>query len=516
MTNPPTTTARRSRTTLAALVLTTAVAAVPTAAGAATTTADRTWSGYRTPTGSTAGSGWVGARRTDGQVVYRIDPGRRATRTSGFATPSWTGRLDGVGPHHPSSTDTARAAWILGKYGTYRYAVQDAAVEVAVDHLLYGGSWALSGTSTRARLKASGHGSAIRSFASRMLTDSSRYAGPYTIAVTPGPAAAGGTVTVRVRVTATRTGAPVEHLPVDVIYSGTARPRVETGADGSATTTAPAGTAGPHAVTATVGLLPQTQLLVRAPRTARASRVAVAGLKTSRTVVATAAVREGTTVTTTATRTPITTTESPAGRLEITGAYPSARTATASLYGPFATAPAVTCDPGNRVSSGTVQVAADGAYPLPDGLRVPGYGYYVWGVTVPADAYNAAASACSGTTLVLTAPTVTAAPTGASYRAGAFVHGLVRTAGLPSGYAGNATLQLYGPFTTAAAATCDPSRLAATQSVRVTANGTTPGPDRAVSALGWYVWVAGLPASGFSASAVSSCSAAGAKFQVTW
>lgn len=481
----------------------------------AATTADPPWSGYPVTKDGTAGGGWIGARKTAGQAVYRVDPRRTKTVSSGFRTAGWKGTLVGSGPRQVTARDTARAAWIVGKYGSYRYPVQNAAVEVALDELLHGGRWALAGTSTRQRLSQSGHGAAIRSFATTMLRDSARYAGPYAIRLSSRPAPKGGTAVLTVAVIATRSGAGIANLPVSLRYAGTALPDARTDSAGSVSVALPAGAAGPHPVTALIDRIPETRLLVRAPTTAGASRVVVAGQKARHTVTGTVIVQAAPQVTSTSTSGTITTGQSPVGRFTLTDTFATARTATTSLYGPFGSAQAATCDPARRAASGTVNVLANGSYTFPT-LTVPRYGYYVWGTTVPADAYNRAASACAGSVLAQVVPTLAATPTGTSYRAGAYLHGRVSVGSLPAGYANNATLRLYGPFWSASGATCDPTRLRATQTVPVTAAGTYTGPTIALTQLGYYLWAADLPASTFSAARTTSCTAPSATFRVVW
>lgn len=376
-------------------------------AGAATSTADAPWSGYRTTTTAYAGGGWIGARSVADQVVYRIDPARTRTTTTGFGAAAWQSELTGSGPRAVTSVDVARAAWILGKYGSYRYAVQNAAVEVALDHLLHGGAWSLSGATTRQRLAQSGQGPAISSFATQMLDDSARLAGPYQVTVaTSGATAVGGSVTVTTKVVATRTRLPVPNLPVSVTYAGATPATATTATDGSAAVTVPAGEPGSHTVTVRVDRIPETRVLARAPAQTGASRVVVAGQKASRTL------------------------------------------------------------------STSVAVQA--------------------------------------------APALSVAPTGTTYRQGAYIHGRVTTSGLPAGYSQKASLRLYGPFPAAGDVGCDPSRLRATQAVPVAGNGTVNGPDLAVTQRGYYVWVADLPAGPYSPARSTSCSAQGAVFQVIW
>ncbi|MCZ4499924.1 MAG: hypothetical protein JWQ74_2477 [Marmoricola sp.] len=530
VTKTPTRALARATAVLALAVVLVTVLTGTTAGAAAT--ADAPWSGFGTPVTATAGGAWLGGRTAGTQVVYRLDPGTKVLATAGFAAGTWSGTLAGTGTRTVTALDTARAAWILSKYGTYPYDVQSAAVDVAVRHLTFGGTWALTGTSTKAALAATGRATAIRSFADTMLADSSRYAGPYAVKVTAGPAAPGGQVTVTVTVTATRTGAGIERLPVTLTYPG-ARPLVlTTAADGSATTSLPAGAIGQHTVTATAGKVPETRLQVRSPTTTRASRVAVAGLKTTVTATAVASVRVIPTSKVIATRSPITTTGSPAGQLTVSGGYASPRTAAATLYGPFDAAADVRCDPTRRAASGSLSVTGDGTYPLPATLTVPRYGYYVWGTAVAADQYNAATTACGGTTLARVAPGLAVAPGSATATPGSPVHGVITATGLPP-YAQLATqlgtqlgtqlralpraqLRLYGPFATAEDVGCNTTLLLSTVDVALGSSAPTTGPDVRVTRTGYYFWAANLPAGDLHTAAGSSCTATGETLLVRW
>lgn len=503
----------RTASLLTAVAAAAALTVLPASAASGT---DAPWSGYTTTADGTAGGGWIGGRTIGSQVVYRLDPGKKVTKPAGFGAGTWTGTLAGSGAHTVTALDTARAAWILGKYGAYKYAIQDAAVDVAVRHLLHGGTWALTGATTKKRLAGTGQAAAITSFASTMLTDSSRYAGPYAVSVTAGDAAPGGQVAVRVAVVASRTGAGVAHLPVTVTSPGTDPVALTTGTDGSASTTLPAGAAGPHQVTATVDRVPETRLQVRTATTPGASRVAVAGLKTTRTTTATAAVRVSPTSRVVATRSPITTTQSPAGQLTISGSEATARTAVATLYGPFDSAAAVTCDPARKAASRTLPVTGNGTYALPSNLVVPRYGYYVWGTSVPADSANNATTACGGTTLARVTPRLTVTPASVTVQPGTSVHGVVSAAGLPTPYDASAELRLYGPFESAADVGCNTTLLLATQAVPLAGDSPTVGTAVRVTRTGYYFWAASLPAGSLTNAASSSCTDAGATFRARW
>lgn len=487
-----------------------------TPASMALKTADSPWSGYRIKVNASAGGSWIGARKASGRVVYRIDPSRPKANTHRLGSARWQRTTVGTGPRRASTASTARAAWIVSKYGRYRYGVQNAAVEVALNELLNGGRWGRDGAITKRRLAQTKQGTKIRRFATTMLRDSARFAGPYAVTVTPRMNSGSGTLAVTVRARATRTGAGISNLPVSATYAGQRVTGLRTSADGSASTTFRlAGTTGAGTVVAEVAKLPEARLRVRTPTTSGASRVVLAGLKTSRTVTAPVVVKVTPQIATISTSATVVSSQSPTGQLSVAGGHPSRRTATVGLFGPFDSAAAVSCDQRALVATGTINVAGNGSYALPR-LSLPRYGYYIWGAILPADAYNNSATSCAGTVTVRAVPTVTATPTGAKYRSGAYIHGQVHVAGLPHNYSDNADLRLYGPFSTLGAVGCVASKLRSAQQIPISGNGTASGSDLKVTSFGYYLWAVDLPASPLSIARSSSCSTSSAVFQVTW
>ena len=157
-----------------------------------------------------------------------------------------------------------RAAWVLAKYGTYRSDPQSAAVEVALDALLYGGRYGWRGAETRQRLRRTGAADSVLPLARYMLDHSVALAGPYRVRVRVQGAVVGDQARVEVTVTSTHGGRPVPHLPVTVAFAGRALSRT-TGAAGAVTAQTTAPLAGPQPVRVTVLRLPSDRLLVRRP-----------------------------------------------------------------------------------------------------------------------------------------------------------------------------------------------------------------------------------------------------------
>ena len=108
--------------------------------------------GFRIPDDGTASGAWLGSRTLGTRPVYLINPGRKLVRT----------RYAPVRSVKVLTTPraTARAAWILSRYGNQRGADRRyyaAATDVALDALLVGGKYGLSGAATRRHLRQSGH-----------------------------------------------------------------------------------------------------------------------------------------------------------------------------------------------------------------------------------------------------------------------------------------------------------------------------------------------------------------------
>ena len=225
-------------------------------AGALAGRADPPRTGYPIRSDGTAAGGWIGSRRLGREVVYRIDPGRAPVATR-FRQERWVARLDGSGPRQVTRGSTRRAAWLVAKYGTYRSPAQSAAVEVALDTLLYGGRHALGGRRTQWRVRQTGAEGAVLPLAEYMLRASARLAGPYRIRVERTAAVVDEPTGFTVRVVAARSGEPIPHLPVSVRFGGGIRTR-DTDSTGTVRAGLTAGRPGPQPVQVLIRRLPRT------------------------------------------------------------------------------------------------------------------------------------------------------------------------------------------------------------------------------------------------------------------
>ncbi len=503
--------ARGLRTGMAAAIAAAVVTAmVPTAqasaAGAAAakpSRADRPWSGFAIHANRTADGHWIGARKLNKEVVYRLDPARKAKRSS-YGPVRPVGNLAG---RQASRRDTVRAAYILSRYGTFRYDVQSAAVDIALDHLLVGGRYRLSGDVTSRRVQQTGEAAKVRSFAKAMLKESRRQAGPPKMAVSVTNAAVGGTVRATVRVRGAN-GRPVKDAPVTLSYPGATTQAARTDQAGTAVATFVATSAGRHAVVATVKDLPEWRLHLRSPKRAKVSRVARAGVKGRASASAVATINVRPTVQITSPAQAMRTSPIP-GRFTLSGGEPGTRSATIRLFGPFTTAAGTTCA-AKQVVARSMTVTGNGTYNMP-AVTAPSAGFYTWSVAVAADSVNQSVAACGGAIAVKVQPAVAVQEeAGNTLKSGALLPSTVTTRGLPSGlpYAGHATVRVYGPFVARDNVRCLDAKLRKRTTGRVNGNGTVRAEPVELNARGYYGLTVVLPAGTFSTAATSSCRAA--------
>lgn len=504
--------------TLIALSVTGAVAFAGVAvAPAQAATADRSHYGYRIASTGQAAGGWIGSRSAARRVVYRIDAGARPGSPS-YGAVFAAARINGAGPKAVTRRDTARAAYILSKYGRRSGDggnLQAAAVDVSLYHLLYGGAYGLNGSKTNDRLRQSGQGSTIREWAVFMLKRSAKYAGPYKVRVSAPGTVAGGTVPVTVRVT-THGGAAMEKLPVAVTFPGSSRVSLQTDSAGRARTSFRAPEGGYQRLRVSVGQLPEHRLLVRKPTRRGASRLVVADIKRSRPIAKNVAIKARPKVTLHARSGNMRTGQTATGFFKLVDAADDVtHSATVRLFGPFRTATAATCGEGSGrpIKTESVRVRANGNYDLP-GYRVSKPGYYIWHVDVPGNAVNLPTSSCGATTLVKVRPSFTVTKANSPVSVGARVRALLRVSKLPSGYRKSVAVRLFGPYRSASAVRCSTSLPNKLVWVPVNKDGSYWSNRVKVTKRGYYGWQARLPASPLSTTVTTKCRAVGSMIYV--
>ncbi|MFC7725915.1 hypothetical protein ACFQW6_12420 [Nocardioides sp. GCM10028917] len=515
-TTTPTATAEavRRRATaalLAALLATaTALAALPAPRAAGADDPGRHWAGFRIPSTGHAAGGWIGGYRVDDTPVFVVTPGRRPNR-AGFRPPDATSDLRGS--KGPSRAATERAAWILSKYGGHKDAVQAAAVDAAVLHLLGGRAWRFGAPRGAARIRASGDPATVRRYVRLMLRGSRASAGPHQVTLVPTTADVGGVTGVTVSVTDGH-GGPVAGLPVRVTSpdGGPSQPvagpvDTVTGDDGRAVVRLAAPLVGWRTVVAEVGQVPLHWLRLRRADRKRQASAAEGGAR--RTIVASAqvAVRGPQSLTLAADPT-VLVAGSPARVVATIDGDGSGRTATASLHGPFASSSAAHCD-GPAAATVTVPVLGDGAYASPAVAPSAG-GYYLWRVAVDGTDTSMPVASCGAPVRVRARSTVglTAPSSAAPFDV---LSAQVSVAGLPFGGPIDVTTSLYGPYATATEA-CTGNHRDVVQ--RRPGNGTFASLSFQVEESGWYAWRASVPEGDLWLGATSTCGALGTLTQV--
>lgn len=496
---------------LAVLLIVAAVMVVPLSgrAAAADDTAER-WSGFRIPGTGRAAGGWIGAYRVGDTPVYVVTPGRKPNR-AGFRPAKTTGDLFGRKGATPRETE--RAAWVLSKYGGYKDAVQTAAVDAAVLHLLAGSAWQLGGARGAPRVRASGDPATVRRFVRLMLRQSRASAGRYRASVSASAADVGGVTSVTVRVT-DGGGGPVAGLQVSVTSpdGGSSTPaagpiEAVTGDDGRAQVRLAAPLAGWRTVVAEVRQVPEHRLRLRRPDRTGQAAVAEGGVR-RRLVASTLAPVRGPQTLTLAADPSLLVVGAPARVVATIGGDGARRTATASLQGPFVSAAAVNCA-GASAGQVSASVAGDGAYPLPS-ITPSGGGYFAWRVAVDGTETSLPVTACGAPVKVRarSALSVSAPATAAPFDV---LSAQVTLTGLPFGGPVDVTTDLYGPYATAAEA-CTGNHREVTQ--RRPGNGTFPSLSFQVEQSGWYAWRASVPEGDLWLGSASSCGVVGTLTQV--
>lgn len=356
------------------------------------------WSGFRIDATGKAAGGFIGARRWSerGPILYPIDPAAKAGPTA-YQKGRWVARVRGSGAKSAADRrHTARAAWILAKYGKFRYDVQSAAVDAAVLHLLAGGRWKITGDLGLRRIRQSGEAQEVRHFARVMLDDSARLSGPYVVQVRQARSVVvGDPVDLGIRVVAARNGRPLPYVPVRVSSPDGSTNAGTTDKRGWVRLTYAHPSAGATPIRVAVRKVPEARLRVLAPETRSRSRVVVAGRK---------GVLEGAGAVYVKARPQVVVGQRVkrvrAGAPTV-GAFRLRRSAeewprpaVVTLHGPFARAGNAAC--GDRVArKERVRVTGAGRYDLPR-FRLREDGYYLWRVHVPGNAVNLPATDCGG------------------------------------------------------------------------------------------------------------------------
>ncbi|MGX5186276.1 MSCRAMM family protein [Streptomyces avermitilis] len=215
--------------------------------------------------------------------TYCADPEKRGPDAAGgygapAATAHWTSSVTGK---QVPDAHVAYASYVIGRYGQTQNAAQAAAVDAVVYDMLAGGTYGIDGARGKQRLAYPNVSTSSRTLALDYIAEAKKYAGPYTLTLTPKTkqTTAGQKVEVSVAVTATLSGAKVPGVKVKLTEAGEKGEsgQVTTGADGTAHWTFTAETKGTVGVEASADQLPGSQLKVLNPRDPKAQRMLLAG-----------------------------------------------------------------------------------------------------------------------------------------------------------------------------------------------------------------------------------------------
>ncbi len=479
--------------------------ATPVAASYAQDKAHR-WSGYRIPANGRADGRWIGGYVIGDTPLFVVTPTRRPNRR-GYEAAQVVADLNG------SRGATARAAWVLSKYGGYRDARQAAAVDAAVYHLLVGGRWRIDHHRGAARIRHSGDPASVRRFARIMLGQSRKFAGAYQVTVTATSADLGGTIEATVTVTAGHHRPPAG-LPVAVSAPGAETVQTVTGDNGRAVAHFPADQQGWQDVTASVGEVPEHRLYLRRPVKPGQAMAAEGGVRRTVDASVLAAVRGPQTMSMQASPDSLVV----GGQAAVTATVDgdgSARAATAALYGPFPSASAAVCS-GSSVGTTTMTVTADGSYRLP-ALAPSAGGYYAWRVVVDGTDTTMPVSGCGAVTKVR-ARTTTSALSQPTAAVGDNVLVQVTVSGDPFQGSVTGTVTLFGPYASDADRQADQCGTIAAGPVsfaHTQGNGTFLSPSIAIMASGSYAWRASTNPDDLWLGSSSPCLAVGSLMTVS-
>ncbi|MET9777962.1 SpaA isopeptide-forming pilin-related protein [Streptomyces sp. NPDC006367] len=252
--------------------------------------ADRFGPGYAIPdSDGNAATSHIGAYGPPGMRVhgdwetYCADPEKKGPDAAGgygapAATSHWTSSVTGK---QVPDAHVAYASYVIGRYGQTQNAAQAAAVDAVVYDMLAGGAYSIDGARGKQRLAYPNVSTSSRTLALDYIAEAKKYAGPYTLTLTPKTkqTPAGQKVEVSVAVTATLSGTKVPGVKVKLTEAGEKGEsgQVTTGADGTARWSFTAETKGEASIEARADQLPGSQLKVLTPRDTKAQRMLLAG-----------------------------------------------------------------------------------------------------------------------------------------------------------------------------------------------------------------------------------------------
>lgn len=356
-----------------------------------------------------AGSCFVGIGRLgDDTRVLRVDPEARRNQAGtgdsvGYKPVRQRSSLPKAGPgtRPAPAADVACVAWLSGEYMVHgpqsSSALNQAALDMASRHLLYGGKWGLTGKLGRRAMNLTEHRKAIQARADQMLSECRIKRGPYKLqTAAPRSVVEGQKVDLTSTLRSAPTGfTPASH-PVTVTRDGKSVV-LRTNNDGVARHTWTSTEPGATAVAVTTRVRPHT-VGVRAPMKGARTRVIVRQPWLTLTQKVTVNVKERAKVSDLSCKRDVVDVDAPVRCAFTYRGYDRSaeRVVKTRLYGPFRSERDADCS-GEALRKKEFKVAKDGRYDLPRpgaDLQLNRPGWYLWSVDVKGNALNTPASNC--------------------------------------------------------------------------------------------------------------------------
>ena len=499
---------RIQRRSLAILVAAAVIAGLTTLVTATPAQAVARWSGYAIKSGRTADDGWIGGYASGSLRLYQYQPAARRN-TGGYRT-GLVKRTDLNA--RTTVSETARAAWILSKYGAYRNATQQAAVDAATYHLLHGGTMLYYRDRGAQRIRQTGSRAAtIRSWTKQMLTESAQHAGMHRVSLTVPDVPVGAYVTATAKVVDGR-GNPMNMIRVRVTYDGTTIEGT-TDSTGKVQVQFPATEGGSRVVTARALQLPSHYLLIKRAKYARQANALIAGRRITVTRSTSVNVAGNQTLSLASTDSVVEENQRTAVRFTVDG-QGGTQSVTTQLYGPF-TGPAAAACTGTARATVTQTITGEGTFTSPSMPAQAAAGYYKRKVTLSGNNLNQPVSSCGALFTNRAIPTVTYRRLGELRRPlGSTIYARVGVTGLPNTNPVPAGIRVFGPFSTSTAAVCNLDRKYLAWSLTFRGDDVRDAPAWKPAKRGWYIVQARANATELTAGAASRCGGTDALVQI--
>ncbi len=446
---------------------------------------------------------WVGRYRVGGQLGFRTQP-RKSNADSVYRPAHRVARVPGSSP-----AATKRSAWVLSTYGSTTDRTTAAAVDVALHALLSRGKWRVGSAYTARRTNRTKDGRVIRAYARTIVRQSKHRHGPYRTTLKARRVPAGDQTTVTVRVQNRRGLGPVitgqqRGLAVDVTYAHRLTRTVYLNNHGVGRIYFRAA-AGKTRITAAVHTVPDVALLLRRPKNAAASHVAVAGHHRTlrRRGHGLGVSTQNLTITNSAAS--VLVGHSLKGTYSVTG-LTGHQTVDYAVYGPF-TAGATSCT-GTALVTATATISGNGIRSLPP-WNPARTGFYAWQVAARGNSTTRPASAC-GTAYLTRKTTITQQSRVGVVHTVRLGHAFgpeISVSGFDRSEVHTVQTRVYGPFLNKAKTHCSRSRLFRTLPTAIRSNKrwkntTAVNRDRNI---GYYVFQSTLDNGTFMRSSQSRC-----------